>query len=1137
MCNKRLSSKSGLEVNVLDNGMISEMAYDGNVINQLFIDDRDEAIANVYLRIYCNDNIRYYPLINSDVKMLMGSEGRSIKYSGQFEECTYECTFTISESAPAWLYHIELKNITEAELSYDLVYCQDIGLAPKSTIRTNELYLSQYIDHHVEKDDECGYVMISRQNQKQNDKNPLVFIGSPSHAVGYFSDGYQFYGLSYKSSNVPELLLEEKLPNEIYQYEFALPGLAIRRKTIAPDASVQDCFTGYVMEDDTQCGSNIGLEAYKNATGGIMEELMASEFSMFVNTDQNEKDEENAYVRPTASQLFSSLDLTEKEIKELCPGEFRHLEFYDDEVGAFFYDREKHVVLKRKELLCERSHAHIMRSGSNLVPAEEEMAVTSWMNGVFASHVCIGNTSFNKFMTPVRNGLNVLRNSGQRILVQKKSGWQLLAVPSLFEMGMSDARWVYKDQEHVIEVRTEVSASDAKCWVSLRIFKGEPANFIITSNVIAGNDESDGRPIIRTATEGSVIRIEPNDETILMSRFPDASFDIIYDDSETLEKIRVSQAGHRQMKSTYIDLYTDRTSAFTVLLTGRLNKKVSTEEVTENKAMMMAEKSCVQQEKEDYMNTLIGSRYISGPKEEKKLSELNDLINWYVHNGMIHYLSPHGIEQYSGAAWGLRDVCQGPVELMLSLGHMDSVKLILKKIYSQQILETGDWRQWFMFDRYSEIQDSNSHNDIIAWPIKALCDYIEESNDFTILEEQVGFINDASLRPCGDEYAIIDHVLMQLEKIYTDVIEGTSLITYGHGDWEDTLQPSNENLRKRLVSPWTVALVYESLMRLTELLKRYNKDVYQRIEKHCENMAKEFRTLLMKDGVVSGLAYFGDGHVEHLLHPNDTATGVAYRLIPMNRGIISQLFEKDAADEHLEIIKEHMTFVDGVRLMNKPLQYQGGKETFFKRAESGANFGREIGMQYVHAHIRYLQALALMGKADDLFENIVKINHIGIESRIPSALPRQSNCYYSSSDAGFINRYSAQDNFSWINEGKVGIKGGWRIYSSGPGIYLAQLLRNFLGIRGYYDDILIDPVIPSELDGLVFKTSLDGKALTCVYNVKTGEHSPRAIKINGTEVNALRYSDNKYRKGGTLIDRAYFKRLLNEDDNIVEIYL
>ena len=38
------------------------------------------------------------------------------------------------------------------------------------------------------------------------------------------------------------------------------------------------------------------------------------------------------------------------------------------------------------------------------------------------------------------------------------------------------------------------------------------------------------------------------------------------------------------------------------------------------------------------------------------------------------------------------------------------------------------------------------------------------------------------------------------------------------------------------------------------------------------------------------------------------------------------------------------------------MAYTGGTSRIFKRAESAANFGREVGLQYVHAHIRYIEA-------------------------------------------------------------------------------------------------------------------------------------------------------------------------------------
>ena len=98
----------------------------------------------------------------------------------------------------------------------------------------------------------------------------------------------------------------------------------------------------------------------------------------------------------------------------------------------------------------------------------------------------------------------------------------------------------------------------------------------------------------------------------------------------------------------------------------------------------------------------------------------------------MHLTVPHGLEQYTGAAWGTRDVCQGPVEFLLALEHDAPVKEILRIVFAQQHEAAGDWPQWFMLEPYASIRDRHSHGDVIVWPLKALCDYIEATNDLGV---------------------------------------------------------------------------------------------------------------------------------------------------------------------------------------------------------------------------------------------------------------------------------------------------------------------------------------------------------------------------------------------------------------------
>ncbi len=361
---------------------------------------------------------------------------------------------------------------------------------------------------------------------------------------------------------------------------------------------------------------------------------------------------------------------------------------------------------------------------------------------------------------------------------------------------------------------------------------------------------------------------------------------------------------------------------------------------------------------------------------------------------------------------------------------------------------------------------------------------------------------------------------------------------YGHGDWEDTLQPANSDLREQLVSTWTVELAYQSLTLYRQICERAGRsELAERLARFCDRILHDFNSYLVKDGVAAGLAYFGDGDVDYFLHPSDRKTGISYRLLPMTRGVIAGLLTPEQAQAHLAIIREHLSFPDGVRLMNQPLPYRGGIEGYFKRAETAANFGREIGLQYVHAHIRFIEAMAKLGEAEAAWHGLFQIVPITLTDHVPSALPRQSNSYFSSSDAAFADRYEAGTHWERVKRGEVGVKGGWRVYSSGPGIYLQTLICHVLGLRDSYDDLCLDPVLPARADGLTFDQDFEGKSLRYVYHVQGRGFAPQAIRINGQAMPIERRADNPYREGGVLISRSAFLAALDRDQNVVELFV
>ncbi len=202
-------------------------------------------------------------------------------------------------------------------------------------------------------------------------------------------------------------------------------------------------------------------------------------------------------------------------------------------------------------------------------------------------------------------------------------------------------------------------------------------------------------------------------------------------------------------------------------------------------------------------------------------------------------------------------------------------------------------------------------------------------------------------------------------------------------------------------------------------------------------MKDDFHRLLIADGTIPGYAYFqSDGSVDYLLHPRDGATGIRFSLLPMIHAIINDLLTPEQAAAHVDIIKRHLLAVDGARLFDRPFAYHGGPQRYFQRAESSTFFGREIGIMYTHAHLRYAEAMAHYGDADAFLLALRKANPVALRSVVPAAQLRQANCYYSSSDAAFLDRYQALAEYEKVKTGEIAFEGGWRVYSSGAGIAL-----------------------------------------------------------------------------------------------------
>ena len=1133
----KISNSAGLTVEFLENGAVSCIHTASIMISLRRATVYSAAYAGIWLRKR-DGAIRYHPLTGPQSESLFRMENGTFTSAGSWDGIGYICSLRLSEKSLSWEWTAELINSGDSDVALDLVCLQDAGLKTLSQGLVNEYYVSQYTERRVLEDPVYGKVACCRQNMQESGGYPWLMMASMGRAASACTDGMQFYGKSYRATGIVEALQAGTLDGE-YAGESSLVAIQEEPFVLRAGEARTVRFVLTFLHNHPPATSEADLDRLKglamefsHSHPGTDKQMpdkglarLMTGFDAVSDLEGFRKPELNLFSVPVMSETE---DLSQKEIEAYFPGPRRFAEFSGDRLISFFYDENRHVMLRVKEMLADRPHGHIMHTRSRLVPDETIMSTTAFAFGVFNSHITQGNTNFNTLLSVCNSQFNINPVSGQRIFVVAGGKRKLLGVPSAFEMGLNHCRWLYRYGSSMFQVRTWTTGIVPQVNMDFMVLEGEPVALIVTHDF----DESNDWSIKPGEAAGEYIAF-PAAGSMIARKFPDAFFRL----SVQYSGSRYSAGDNRHngndgwpAGNRLFTVETEPLTRFCLSFTGCVPAGFEPVRFDDAGRQFVSDADDAGEEWKEM------SRALSIRSDDNDIKAISEMLPWFGMNALTHFLTPYGLEQFSGAAWGTRDVSQGPVELLIASGRYEEARKVLTVIFSNQEPD-GGWPQWWMFDSYVDIRADSAHGDVIYWCLIALGKYLLATGDFAFLDEKLPyFINGESAQ--SHITSLREHVDRLVKKVIGSFVPGTSLVRYGGGDWNDSLQPVSKDLADKLVSSWTVEMNYQAFRQYKEVCAIAGDHTRAgEMRRYAELIRSDFNRHLVGDGVVAGYGLAGDdGRISLLLHPSDNTTGIRYSLLPMERGIVSGIFTPVQAANHLGIISRHLTGPDGARLMDRPLKYSGGIEKLFRRAESSTFFGREIGLMYVHEHIRYAESLALTGRADEFMKALRQAIAVGYSDTVPCADIRQANCYYSSSDAIFETRYQADRQYHEIIEGKITLRGGWRVYSSGPGIFTGIIITHLLGIRRDRGRIVIDPVIPVSLDGLEASMSILGRAVNFIYHVREGNCGPKRITVNGSEV-AFNTLENQYRRGGAALDEFLFEGMLSPVENRVEIFL
>jgi len=1087
-------------------------------------DELEAGPANLYLRIRGDQGAEAVPLLGpgsdkSHRTVSWSETGPSI--SGTWRDLHYVVTFGLAEAMAAWFWHVCVHSQREVPTEIDLIHAQDLALAPSAVVRANEYYVSQYLDLTPVVTPRAGTVLAVRQNMP-GPTAPWAVIGCLTQGVGWGTDALQLVGRAPRAGAPPPGLSTLELPSVRLQHEHTLALVQSRAVHLGAGESMATGFFGLYQGDHPAATSD--------EDGAIVEQVLAQPEAQ-PPADRHTAEGVSDAAKVAPSSLFSSAPplactpLQDEQLTALAGARRRHAEWDGDTLLSYFTQDGSHVVTSAKQTAVLRPHGHLMRTGTALVPDEGALTTTAWMAGTFHSQVTQGQVSLNRMLSARRSYLALRQAQGLRVFLQSpgvRAGWTLLDEPSAWAMGPDSCRWWYQHQDGLLEVTARVPAQPHELALVVRVLAGPAVRLLVCAHVALGGDDGQDPQPPALERDDAGVSVRPAPGSPAATRFPTGSFRLSWEPGSIDQVCRDEPLflDGRSRELPWVTLRTTPTTAVHLTLSAALVP-----------ATDLAGQDLGGKTRSGLGGAVGGSVRLRLPADSPlagEVARLDEILPWFTHDALIHYLSPRGLEQYSGGGWGTRDVCQGPVGLLIALGLGAPLRdLILRVLRAQNA--RGDWPQAFeIYPRDFSGGQGDAHGDVVFWPLLALAEYLAVTGDTSLFAERVPFVDDVGASAAEP---LLEHVRRALAVIAAGTIPGSPLPAYGHGDWNDSLQPADPYLAARLCSTWTSVLKVQALRTLAGSLRTISgrlgdRDGAQAGEyadqaaRVAGETAEAIAATLIRDGLLAGYGLFaGDGSVEHLVHPSDRRTGLHYGLLQIVHAISADLLSAAQAREHLAAVDKHLLGPDGARLFDRPARYQGGPMEVFQRAEASTFFGREIGIMYTHAHLRYAEALARHGDAGRLLRALALVNPIGMTRRVRNARPRQSTCYYSSSDAAFADRYQAADHYGEVMAGAVGLEGGWRVYSSGPGIFLRLVVECLLGVRRRGDRLELDPVLDPALDGLAAKVPLDGIPLDLTFRVGPRGVGPEAVTLNGVGLPTTPLS-NPYRPAGVAVDLA-----------------
>ncbi len=459
---------------------------------------------------------------------------------------------------------------------------------------------------------------------------------------------------------------------------------------------------------------------------------------------------------------------------------------------------------------------------------------------------------------------------------------------------------------------------------------------------------------------------------------------------------------------------------------------------------------------------------------------VNDWLPWQFMTSRI--LGRTGFYQ-CGGAWGFRDQLQDCCAALL-LDPAVTRAHILRCAAHQ--FKAGDVMHWW---HQLPPRDGGARGvrtrcaDDMLWLPYTVCEYLEKTGDFSLLEKQVAYLDGPELEPSEEDRYFAPRRSDERDSVYGHCVRAVErgrrcgehgLPLFGSGDWNDGM--NLVGIGGKGESVWMALFLSLVMERFAPVCRRMHEDA--RAEEY-EKEAVRLRAAVDEkawDGSFYLRGFFDDGSPLG----GRAAPECRIDLLPQSfaelAGMPDAARRKAALDSALGDLADETLRI--VKLFAPPFDGRGRNPGYIRSYPPGI---RENGGQYTHAAVWLALALLHAGRGDEGWKILEWIDPVRRGEKREDALRYRTEPYAVVADIS-------------SNRACRG-RGGWSLYTGAAGWYYRTAVEYLLGLRIRADRLEMAPCLPGEWPG--FSAEVDLRGTRVRLTVRRG--GTAGLRVDGKE--------------------------------------